>query len=179
MSSFVSPRERHLKWRALDWVEAVLYVGCGICIIGFSLSVLFDVATRQIGYPWLLLQQVTTGFFAYGVFIGMALAARRNEHMYLTELVATMTGRARLAIEVLSRLVVLVVALCLVVFGWQNFLHDMGSYRMPSLIPLGYYTIVVPIAGALVGLFQVEQLVNGLRNGFVDHGPMVAETTHE
>jgi len=25
---------------------------------------------------------------------------------------------------------------------------------------------VVPVSGALVGLFQIEQLVNGLRNGF-------------
>ena len=179
MSAFVTPRERHLKWRALDWLEAVLYIACGFCIIGFSLSVLFDVATRQIGYPWLWLQQVTTGFFAYGVFIGMALAARRNEHMYLTEFVQTMGGRTRLAIEIMSRVVVLIVALMLVVFGWQNFLNDMGSFRMPSLIPLGYYTIIVPISGALVGLFQVEQLVNGLKNGFAREDPPVEEMIYE
>ena len=177
--SFVSPRERHLKWPALDWLEAVLYVGCGVCIIGFSVSVLCDVVTRQIGHPWLWLQQVTTGFFAYGVFIRMALAARRNEHMYLTEILATMEGPTRLALEVFSRVVVFAVALCMVVFGWQNFVLDLGSYRMPSLIPLGIYTIIVPVAGALVALFQVEQLVNGLKNGFVGHGPAVAETAHE
>ena len=177
---FVSPRERHLKWPALDWVEAVLYVVCGACIIGFSLSVLCDVATREIGRPWLWLQQVTTGFFAWGVFVGMALAARRNDHMYLTEIVHTMSDRNRTIIEVLSRVVVFAVALCIVVFGWQNFLHDMGSYRMPSLIPLGYYTIVVPVAGALVALFQVEQLVNGLKNGFIGHEePPVEEAIYE
>jgi TRAP-type transport system small permease protein len=178
VSSFVSSRERHLKWRALDPVEAVLYAACGFCIIGFSLSVLFDVVTRQIGYPWLWLQQVTTGFFAYGVFIGMALAARRNEHMYLTEIVTAMGSRSRLVIEVSSRVVVFVVALCLVVFGWQNFLHDLGSYRMPSLIPLGTYTIIVPIAGALVALFQIEQLVNGVKNGF-EGAPKLGTTAHE
>ena len=179
LSSLVSPRERHLKWPALDYLEAALYIAGGVCIIGFSLSVLFDVTTRQIGYPWLWLQQVTTGFFAYGVFIGMALAARRNEHMYLTEFVASLQDRSRRVLEVLSRLVVLVVALCIVVFGYQNFLNDMGSYRMPSLIPLGYYTIILPIAGALVALFQVEQLVNGLRNGFFGHGAELPEEPYE
>ncbi len=168
MSSFVSPRERHLKWRALDRLEAVLYVACGICIIAFSLSVLLDVVTREIGRPWLWLQQLTTGAFTYGVFVGMALAARRNEHMYLTEIVRAMEGGKRRAVEVMARLVVLAVAICIVVFGWQNFLLDMGSFRMPSLIPLGYYTIVVPISGGLIALFQIEQLVNGLRNGFAD-----------
>ena len=166
--SFVSPRERHLKWAGLDWLEALLYLLCGVCIIGFSLCVLLDVVTREIGLPWLWLQQFTTGFFAWGVFVGMALAARRNDHMYLAEIVQTMQGSRRRNVEVFSRLVVLVVAVFLVVFGWQNFLHDMGSFRMPSLIPLGYYTISVPLAGALVGLFQIEQLVNGLRHGFPD-----------
>ena len=166
--SLVSPRERHLKWPALDWLEAALYILGGACIVGFSLCVLFDVVSREIGRPWLWLQQFTTGFFAWGVFIGMALAARRNDHMYLAEIVQSLQGAKRRNVEVLSRLVVLVVALFLIVFGWQNFLNDMGSFRMPSLIPLGYYTMSVPLAGALVALFQVEQLVNGLRNGFAD-----------
>ena len=173
-ASFVSPRERHLKWAGLDWLEAVLYVLCGFFIIGFSLCVLFDVITREIGRPWLWLQQYTTGFFAWGVFIGMALAARRNDHMYLAEIVHAMEGNKRRNFEVAGRLVVLVVALFLTVFGWKNFLHDMGSFRMPSLIPLGYYTISVPIAGALVALFQIEQLVNGLKNGFADPNPIAA-----
>ncbi len=176
-SSFVVDRDRHLKWQALDRLEAVLYVLCGVCIIGFSTCVLFDVASREIGRPILWLQQFTTGFFAWGVFIGMALAARRNDHMYLAEIVHAMQGAKRRNFEVFGRLVVLVVALFLVVFGWQNFLLDMGSFRMPSLIPLGYYTISVPIAGALVGLFQIEQIVNGLKHGFPDRDVNSAETT--
>jgi TRAP-type C4-dicarboxylate transport system permease small subunit len=54
----------------------------------------------------------------------------------------------------------------MIVFGYQNFLHDMGSYRMPSLIPLSVYTASVPISGALIARFCIEQLVNGWRNGF-------------
>jgi TRAP-type transport system small permease protein len=173
--SLVSSRERHLKWRALDPLEAALYLAGGACIIGFSVSVLLDVLTRQIGHPWLWLQQLTTGCFVYGIFIGMALAARRNEHMYLSEIVQSLQGSNRRVVEVFGRIVVLAVALCLVVFGWQNFLLDLGSYRMPSLIPLGYYTIIVPVSGALIGLFQVEQLVNGLRNGFERHEGLTPE----
>lgn len=171
MSALVSSRDRHLSWRALDWLEATLYVAGGFCIIGFSVCVLFDVLTRTIGHPWLWLQQLTTAFFAYGVFIGMALATRRNEHMYLAEVVQSMTGRRRRFFEVAARCVVLGVALMMVVFGVLNALHDMGSYRMPSLIPLGYYTLIVPVAGLLIAVFQVEQLVNGLRNGF-DREPL-------
>jgi len=178
--ALVLQRHRQLKWKALDKVEAVLMVLCGVCIAMFTLSVLLDVVTRTLGVPWLWLQQVTTAFFAWGVFIGMAAATRRNDHFYLTEITKRMTGAPRSAIEIVNRLIVLAVSAALVWFGWKNTLLDLGSYRMPSLIPLGYYTVVVPVAGVLIALFQVEQIVNGLKHGFVGHEePPVEEAIYE
>jgi TRAP-type C4-dicarboxylate transport system permease small subunit len=159
-------RHRHLKWRALDPLEAALMLLCGFSITGFTLSVFFDVVTRTIGAPWLWLQQVTTGFFAWGVFIGMAVATRRNDHLYLVEITKRLAGPKRTFMESFNRIVVLGVALAMVVFGYRNALLDMGSFRMPSLIPLTVYTVSVPLSGVLIALFCVEQLVNGWRNGF-------------
>ena len=139
---------------------------CGALIIGFTGSVFLDVVTREIHAPWLWLQQVTTGFFAWGVFIGMAAAARRNDHLYLVEITKRLSGPKRTFMEMFNRLVVLGVALAMVWFGYKNFLLDMGSFRMPSLIPLSVYTASVPLSGLLIALFAVEQLVNGWRNGF-------------
>jgi TRAP-type C4-dicarboxylate transport system permease small subunit len=39
---------------------------------------------------------------------------------------------------------------------------------MPSLTPIASLYASIPIAGALIALFTIEQLVNGLRKGF-DH----------
>jgi len=164
--ALVLQRHRHLKWRALDPLEAALMVLCGASIIGFTVSVLLDVVTRTIGHPWLWLQQVTTGFFAYGVFVGMAAATRRNDHLYLTEITRRLSGGVRTAFEAFARLVVLAVAVAMVWFGYKNFLLDLGSFRMPSMIPLGVYTISVPVSGVLIALFAIEQLANGCRRGF-------------
>lgn len=178
--ALVLQRHRHLKWRALDPIEAALMILCGISITGFTASVLFDVVTRTIGHPWLWLQQVTTGFFAYGAFVGMAAATRRNDHLFLSEISRRTTGPTRMAIESFNRLVVIAVALAMVWFGYKNFLLDLGSFRMPSMIPLGTYTVIVPCSGALIALFAIEQLVNGWRHGFAgpeDHigGPEPVE----
>jgi len=159
-------RHRQLKWKALDWLEALLMILCGVCISMFTLAVFCDVITRSLGVPWLWLQQVTTAFFAWGVFIGMAAATRRMDHFYLTEITKRMTGAPRSAIEIVNRLIVLIVALLLVWCGSQNALLDLGSFRMPSLIPLTVYTAIVPVAGVLIALFTIEQLVNGWKNGF-------------
>ena len=139
---------------------------CGVSIAGFTLSVLCDVVTRTIGYPWLWLQQATTGFFAYGVFIGMAAATRRLDHLFLSEITKRLPTGTRTTVEIFNRLVVLAVAICMVWFGYKNFRLDLGSFRMPSMIPLGTYTIIVPLSGALIALFAIEQAVNGWRNGF-------------
>ena len=164
--ALVLQRHRHLKWQAFDKLEAVLMVLCGVCIFMFTLDVFCDIVTRTIGVPWLWLQQLTTGCFAWGIFIGMAAATRRNDHFYLTEITKRLTGSKRSFIEVANRIIVLMVALMLVWFGWKNAMLDMGSYRMPSLIPLAVYTGIVPVAAVLVALFTIEQLVNGWKNGF-------------
>jgi TRAP-type C4-dicarboxylate transport system permease small subunit len=175
--ALVIPRHRHLKWPALDRVEALLMILCGVCMFGFTMCVFFDVVTRTIGRPWLWLQQVTTAFFAWGVFVGMAAATRRMDHIYLAEMTRRMRGAKRQILETLNRLIQLVIAGFMIWFGVQNALHDLGSFRMPSLIPLTFYTGVVPLAGALIALFTIEQMVNGLRNGYA--GPEDTELTGE
>jgi len=175
--ALILQRHRQLKWKAFDWLEAGLMILCGVCISMFTLAVFLDVLTRTIGTPWLWLQQVTTAFFAWGVFVGMAAATRRNDHFYLTEITKRMTGAPRQTIEIVNRLVVLVVAVLLVWCGTQNALLDLGSYRMPSLIPLTVYTAIVPIAGVLIFLFTLEQLICGWQNGFA--GPEDRDDTRE
>jgi TRAP-type C4-dicarboxylate transport system permease small subunit len=159
-------RQRHLKWRAFDKLEMVLMIICGLMLSGFCLSVSFDILTRTVGYPWLWLQEVTSTLFIYGIFAGTAAATRRNDHLCLTSFAEAMHGSARVAVEVATRLVVLAVAGCLIYFGYLNFLRGFGSFRLPSNTPIASLYAAIPLAGVLVALFTIEQIVNGCRNGF-------------
>jgi len=164
--SLVLERQRQLKWKQLDWLEALLMVLCGFTLFAFSLSVVCDIVTREIGRPWLWLQEVTSTFFIYGIFIGAAVATRRNDHLYLAAVGDSMTGRPRMIIESAIRMVVIGVGLFLVWFGYVNFLRGFASFRMPSMTPIASLYAAIPICGALIALFAFEQLVNGCRNGF-------------
>jgi len=164
----VLQRQHHLKWRAFDRLELVLMLMCGLLCFGFCTSVMFDIVTRTIGHPWLWLQEVTSTFFIYAIFIGAAVATRRNDHLYLTAISEAMHGTARLIVEIIIRLVVLCVAACLIYFGYINYLRGFGSFRLPSGTPIASLYAAIPLAGALIALFTIEQLVNGIRNGF-DH----------
>ena len=166
--SLVLQQQRHLKWRALDSLEQGLMILCGVAITGFSVLVLCDVITRSVGHPWLWIQEVTMTFFIYGIFIGVAAATRRNDHLYLAALAESLTGNKRLFFEIFNRLVVLGVAFCMIYFGFINFLDGFKSLRMPSMTPLSSMYAAIPLCGILVALFTVEQIVNGWRNGFPD-----------
>jgi TRAP-type C4-dicarboxylate transport system permease small subunit len=164
----VLQRQHHLKWRWLDRLELGLMILCGILCFGFSVSVTCDIVTRTIGHPWLWLQEVTSTLFIYAIFIGAAVATRRNDHLYLTAISEALHGTPRLIVEILIRLVVLGVAFCLIWFGYINYVIGFGSFRLPSGTPIASLYAVIPLSGILVALFTVEQLVNGIRNGF-DH----------
>jgi len=164
----VLQRQHHLKWRSLDRLELVLMMICGLLCFGFSVSVMFDIITRTIGHPWLWLQEVTSTLFIYAIFLGAAVATRRNDHLYLTAISEALHGTPRLIVEVVIRLVVLGVAACLIYFGYINYLRGFGSFRLPSGTPIASLYAAIPFAGALIALFTVEQLANGIRNGF-DH----------
>src|SRR5437879_2393935 len=164
--SLVLRRQRKLKWRSLDWLEAVLMMLCGATLICFCTSVVCDIVTREIGAPWLWLQEVTSTFFIYGIFIGAAVATRRNDHLFLAAVGSSFTGRPRLAIESAIRLVVIAVGVFLAYYGYINFLRGFTSFRMPSMTPIASLYAAIPISGGLIALFAFEQLVNGWKNGF-------------
>ena len=172
----VLPRQRHLKWRALDRLELILKVASGLALFGFSLSVSLDIITRTVGHPWLWLQEVTSTLFIYGIMAGAAVATRRNDHLFLTAFAEAMHGRQRQAVEIAIRLVVLAVAICLIYFGYVNFLRGFGSFRLPSNTPIASLYAAIPLSGLLIALFTIEQIVNGCRNGF-DHPEPPQEPT--
>jgi TRAP-type C4-dicarboxylate transport system permease small subunit len=164
----VLQRQRHLKWRSFDRLELILMILCGVLCFGFSLSVTADIVTRTMGRPWLWLQEVTSTLFIYAIFVGTAVATRRNDHLYLTAVSDAMHGTPRLIVEIIIRVVVLGVALCLIWFGYINYLRGFGSFRLPSGTPIASLYAAIPLSGVLIALFAIEQLVNGIIKGF-DH----------
>src|SRR3981189_1766841 len=164
----VLQRQHHLKWRSFDRLEMILMMLCGVLCFGFSLSVMFDIVTRTIGHPWLWLQEVTSTLFIYAIFIGAAGATRRNDHLDLTAISEALHGTPRLIVEIVIRIVVLGVAFCLIWFGYINYLRGFGSFRLPSGTPIASLYAAIPLAGVLIALFTIEQLVNGITKGF-DH----------
>ena len=162
--SLVAEGDRHLKWRAFDGLARALMILCGVALACFVTTVFCDMVTRTIGRPWLWLQEVTSIFFIYGIFTGTAVAVRRNDHLLLTAVSESLGPRMRIAVETMNRLVVAAVGLCMVWFGFVNFTQGFGSFRMPSLTPIAWWYLAIPLSGVFIVLFSIEQIANSFRN---------------
>jgi TRAP-type C4-dicarboxylate transport system permease small subunit len=157
---------RHLKWPLLDPLERGLMVLCALLLLGFTLVEIADVLFRNLSRPWLNANEFAAGFFVWGVFLGMGVAVRRDQHFRLTAIAQKMRGARRTLVETFNRLVILGVALSMIVFGYKNYLNGFGSFLMPSLTPIAVLYAAIPVAGVLVALFTLEELINGWRRGF-------------
>jgi len=139
---------------------------CAVLLLGFTLVEVADVAFRTFGRPWLNAAEFASGFFTWGVFLGMGVAVRRDQHFRLTAVSHSFRGVKRLLIETANRLVILAVAVCMSVFGYRNYLASFGRFLMPSETPIAVLTAAIPVAGGLISLFVIEELINGWRRGF-------------
>src|SRR5262249_14972803 len=117
------------------------------------------------GRPWLNANEFAGGLFAWGVFLGMGVAVRRDQHFRLTAVGEALGGRKRWIVETFNRLVILGVSLCMVWFGYLNYLNGFGSFLMPSVPPPAVLYAALPVGGALAALFPVEEPARGGRHG--------------
>jgi TRAP-type C4-dicarboxylate transport system permease small subunit len=157
---------RHLKWPVLDSLERGLMILCALLLLGFTVVEVADVVCRNLKRPWLNANEFAAAFFVWGVFLGMGVAVRRDQHFRLTAIAHTLRGPRRLLLETFNRVVILGAALCMIVFGYRNYRTGFGAFLMPSLTPIAVLYAAIPVAGALVALFTLEELINGWRHGF-------------
>lgn len=155
-----------LTWRKLDYLEMTLLAVGGLLVATFTFAMLADVVTRQLGISVTWLQELVLSTFVWGLFLGGAVAVRRRLHFKVTAMVDSMVGRRRRVFETVNHGVVLIIALWMIGYGFQNFLMGTTIYQQPSGNPVGIVTAAIPVCGLLVALFTVEALVNGWRRGF-------------
>ena len=166
IEGLVSQHERHLKTRALDYVEYVLLIAGGILIVGFTFMVGLDVASRILKYPMLWLQETVILSFIWGTFVGAAVALRRGEHFYVVKAADLKNDVVRKVLEYVNCVVLLVVGGIALYFGYINYEQGYGNHLSVTKWPLAAITGAIPVFGLFAVIFTLERLVMGWRNGF-------------
>jgi TRAP-type C4-dicarboxylate transport system permease small subunit len=154
-----------------DIVYKVVLVICKLLLIGDIVVTSMSVAGRYISFipdpSWS--EQVVLTFMAYMAVLSAALAIRRGAHIRMTAFDNYLPKKLIYALDLLADIGVTILALIMIVVGWQ-YARTMGAKgvyeSMPWLSRFWKY-FPVPLAGVAMLVFEIEALVNDLKKFYI------------
>ena len=154
-----------------DMIYKVILFICKILLILDILITSMAVAGRYISFipdpAWS--EEVVLTFMAYMAVLSAALAIRRGAHIRMTAFDNYLPKGLVKFLDILSDVAVLLLAMVMIVVGWQyaTGLGAKGFYTsIPKLSKFWMY-FPVPLAGVAMLVFEIEALYNHIKSIFV------------
>ena len=151
-----------------DMIYKVILFICKILLILDIAITSMAVAGRYISFipdpAWS--EEVVLTFMAYMAVLSAALAIRRGAHIRMTALDGFLPKGLVKFLDILSDIAVLLLALVMIVVGWQyaTGLGAKGFYTsIPKLSKFWMY-FPVPLAGVAMLVFEIEALYNHIKS---------------
>lgn len=140
-------------------LERVLESACVVLMVALALVVVMAVIFRKSGASLVWYDEVAAIMLAWLTYYGSALAALRRAHLGFPGLVGASPPHWRLAMLVVSEILVLGFFVVLAWYGWQVIVILAGD-TLTSLpwVPISFTQSVIPIGCALIAVCQVLTL---------------------
>ena len=157
-----------------DITYKVMLFICKILLIADILITSMSVAGRYISFipdpSWS--EEVVLTLMSYMAVLSAALAIRRGAHIRMTALDVYLPKKLIRALDILNDVFVLVLAVVMIVVGWQyaSTIGAKGSYvSMPSLSRFWMY-FPIPVAGVAMLVFELEAVYNHIKSIVLKEG---------
>lgn len=157
-----------------DFTYKVMLFICKVLLIADILITSMSVAGRYISFipdpAWS--EEVVLTLMSYMAVLSAALAIRRGAHIRMTALDVYLPKKLIKALDILNDIFVLVLAVVMIVVGWQyaSTIGAKGSYvSMPSLSRFWMY-FPIPVAGVAMLVFEIEAVYNHIKGIVLKEG---------
>lgn len=144
---------------------------CKLLLVGDILITSMSVVGRYVSFipdpAWS--EELVLTFMSYMAVLSAALAIRRGAHIRMTAMDPYLPKNLVKFLDVLADVAVLILAVIMIVVGWQyaSGLGAKGTYvSMPWLSRFWMY-FPVPLAGVAMLIFEIEALYNHIKAFFV------------
>ncbi|RWK42263.1 TRAP transporter small permease [Mesorhizobium sp.] len=147
--------------RVLDAIHAALKIVLGVLVGGLLIPVSMQVLSRFTGliprYIWT--EEIARFCFVWMIMVGAIIAVRDGSHFDLDLLPTSDSPKTEAAKRILVNLLMLVVALVFVWYGWK--LVEFGWFQTSEIaaLPMNWIYGAWPLAGVLFTVFILEKLV--------------------
>ena len=157
-----------------DVTYKIMLFICKIFLIADILITSMSVAGRYISFipdpSWS--EEVVLTLMSYMAVLSAALAIRRGAHIRMTALDVYLPKKLIKALDILNDVFVLVLAVVMIVVGWQyaSTIGAKGSYvSMPKLSRFWMY-FPIPVAGVAMLVFELEAVYNHIKSIVLKEG---------
>ncbi len=131
--------------------------------VALVLVVLWGVGSRFVlNAPSRWTEEVAIFLLMWLALLGAAIAFRRQQHLGVESLVGILHPSARLLMALVGQALIAFFALAVLVYGGSVLVLETleaGQVTPATNLPMGYVYLAVPISGAFVVLFAIEQVV--------------------
>ncbi|MCD8369123.1 MAG: TRAP transporter small permease [Clostridiales bacterium] len=145
-----------------DIVYKIMMVICKLLLIADIVVVSMTVAGRYVPFipdpAWT--EEITLTLMSYMAVLSAAMAIRRNAHIRMTSLDPYLPEMLIKVLDVLADIAVLILAVIMIVIGWQyaTGIGAKGFYPSVPWLSKMYMYLPIPIAGIAMLVFEIEAL---------------------
>ncbi|MEA5152602.1 MAG: TRAP transporter small permease [Oscillospiraceae bacterium] len=131
---------------------------------GFVMLVILVCCLLQVMFRMLNLASPWTEEFsrvgiAYLTFLMAALGVRLNAHPSVDFLVRRLPKRLRFSLKIFTELLIVLVGLIFVVYGWQYFLRTMGDHATTYHYAKAWWYWPIPVSGVVTVIYSVRNII--------------------
>ncbi len=151
--------------KTYDWLKKAEDICLIVCICAIVFLMVLQVVTRYVVVlpaPWSA--ELGTFCLVWMVFLGAAVAARRNRHVRVESIISRLPVSLQYAIQIGILLGILTMLSILVYFGFVRAQMSFSSILPATRIPMTFIMISVPIACFLMIIHYVVALYKHLRS---------------
>jgi len=162
-----------------DIVEKIMMVICKLLLIGDILVTCYIVIGRYISFidPPVWGEQVVLTLMVYMAVLSATIAIRNNAHIRMTCFDPYLPKNLIRILDIVSVLLVMLLGYVMLVYGWDSaykmLIRNTKYDSLPWLSRFWMY-FPVPVAGAGMIIFELEQLYQHIRAFFIKDEKEVA-----
>ncbi len=156
---------------AYDAVYAAVLFLCKLLLVGDIIITCFSIMGRYIPFipdpAWT--EEIVLTFMAYMAVLSAALAIRKKSHIRMTALDQFIPDGIIRFLDILSDVCVLILAVIMIVVGWQyaRRIGAIGTYvSIPGLSRFWKY-FPIPLAGVAMFVFELEAIYDQIRGIYI------------
>lgn len=140
-------------------LDVIMAVNMAVAVVVSFTAVFFRYV---IGSSLVWAFELSLALLTYMTFIGCYAALRHDKHLRVDVIVKMFPRIPQAIFFILAQLTVLLVAVVMIGWGFEQFMRFRSETTLVMAIPRGYLYIIIPLSGLAIGIETICRLVAGL-----------------